>query len=85
MATSQPSRSVVKRKPATRLRRAPQAPVPSAISAPVAKAAQQRPSREEFVRQRAYEIYLERGCNSNDDLGDWLQAEREYWYQWGRD
>jgi len=33
---------------------------------------------EEQIRMRAYELYLERGAEPNDDLGDWLQAEREY-------
>jgi hypothetical protein len=31
---------------------------------------------EEFVRRRAYEIYLSRGTPSSE-LDDWLQAERE--------
>ena len=34
------------------------------------------PSHEE-IRQRAYEIYLERGGLPGDELDDWLQAERE--------
>jgi hypothetical protein len=33
---------------------------------------------EEQIRIRAYELYLERGAEPNDDLGNWLQAEREY-------
>jgi Protein of unknown function (DUF2934) len=33
---------------------------------------------EEQIRTRAYELYLERGAEPNDDLGNWLQAEREY-------
>jgi hypothetical protein len=33
---------------------------------------------EEQIRMRAYELFLERGSEPNDDLGDWLQAEREY-------
>ena len=33
---------------------------------------------EEQIRIRAYELYLDRGAEPNDDLGDWLQAEREY-------
>jgi hypothetical protein len=32
---------------------------------------------EEKVRLRAYEIYLERGGNAGNAVGDWLQAERE--------
>ena len=34
------------------------------------------PSREE-IRLRAYEIYLERGGLTGNELDDWLQAERE--------
>jgi hypothetical protein len=33
--------------------------------------------REQEVRRRAYEIYLERGEEPGRDLEDWLQAERE--------
>jgi hypothetical protein len=34
------------------------------------------PSHEE-IRRRAYEIYLERGDLSGNELDDWLRAERE--------
>jgi hypothetical protein len=34
-------------------------------------------SREERIRCRAYEIYLERGAEPGHELEDWLQAERE--------
>jgi hypothetical protein len=47
-----------------------QAAVPGA--APVANAA-----RDEDIRRRAYEIYLERGEQPGRELDDWLQAERE--------
>jgi hypothetical protein len=33
---------------------------------------------DEQIRMRAYELYLERGAQPSDDLGDWLRAEREY-------
>jgi len=33
--------------------------------------------RDEEIRRRAYEIYLERGEQPGRDLDDWLQAERE--------
>jgi len=34
--------------------------------------------RDEEIRRRAYEIYLERAANNpGRDLDDWLQAERE--------
>jgi DUF2934 family protein len=29
------------------------------------------------IRQRAYELYQERGCTSGHENDDWLQAERE--------
>ena len=34
-------------------------------------------SREQALRNRAYEIYLQRGGQSGYELEDWLQAERE--------
>ena len=33
--------------------------------------------RDEEIRRRAYEIYLERGEQPGRDLDDWLQAGRE--------
>ena len=36
----------------------------------------QRPV-EERIRERAYELYLERGGRPGDPLNDWLRAERE--------
>ena len=36
-----------------------------------------RSTREEEVRNRAYEIYLRRGGQPGSGLEDWLQAERE--------
>ncbi len=32
---------------------------------------------EEQIRKRAYEIYLQRGCQHGHDRDDWLQAEYE--------
>jgi hypothetical protein len=32
---------------------------------------------EDDLRNRAYEIYLKRGPNPGNEIGDWLQAERE--------
>jgi hypothetical protein len=34
-------------------------------------------TREEEIRRRAYEIYVERGAQPGLELEDWLQAERE--------
>ena len=33
--------------------------------------------REQEIRSRAYELYVERGEEPGHDLEDWLQAERE--------
>jgi hypothetical protein len=35
------------------------------------------PSIDEQIRLRAYELYMERGAQPNDDLADWLRAERD--------
>ena len=32
---------------------------------------------EQEIRDRAYEIYLQRGAQPGDELEDWLQADRE--------
>jgi hypothetical protein len=34
-------------------------------------------TRDEEIRSRAYEIFLERGEQDGNDLDDWRQAERE--------
>jgi hypothetical protein len=34
-------------------------------------------SSPEQIRQRAYEIHVERGCANGWNVDDWLQAERE--------
>jgi hypothetical protein len=39
--------------------------------------ATETPSLEERIRQRAYELYLERGEQPGSDVDDWLQAEEE--------
>jgi hypothetical protein len=36
---------------------------------------------EERIRRRAYELYVERGGQPGDGVGDWLRAEREYYGQ----
>jgi hypothetical protein len=36
-----------------------------------------RSTRDEEIRNRAYEIYLQRGRQPGYELEDWLQAERE--------
>ena len=32
---------------------------------------------EDAIAQRAYALYLARGCEDGHDVEDWLQAERE--------
>ena len=34
-------------------------------------------TREQEIRNRAYEIYLQRGAEPGYDVEDWFQAERE--------
>ena len=34
-------------------------------------------TREQEIRDRAYEIYLQRGAEAGYEVDDWLQAERE--------
>jgi hypothetical protein len=34
-------------------------------------------STKEQINQRAYEIYLARGCEDGHDLSDWIEAERQ--------
>ena len=34
-------------------------------------------SSQEGIALRAYQIFLERGCEHGHDVDDWLQAERE--------
>ena len=51
------------------------------MSAP-AKARVEKPAirkipLEEQIRQRAYEIYVERGGQDGSELDDWIQAEQE--------
>lgn len=36
-------------------------------------------SIDEQIRRRAYELYLERGKQPSDGMGDWVQAEREFY------
>ncbi len=32
---------------------------------------------EEQIQRRAYELFLQRGCEQGRDVEDWLEAERE--------
>jgi hypothetical protein len=52
---------------------------PQAISVHVAaeEASTGNSARDEEIRRRTYEIYLELGEQPGGELDDWLQAERE--------
>ena len=41
------------------------------------KAVEPDSTREDKIRRRAYELYVERGGEPGRDIEDWLQAERE--------
>jgi len=50
----------------------------SAIQAEeTAEASVRNAAREDEIRLRAYEIYLQRGGEQGREMDDWLQAERE--------
>jgi hypothetical protein len=46
-------------------------------SVPAPPPVAERKIPEELIRQRAHEIFLERGGQPGQELEDWLQAERE--------
>lgn len=51
----------------------PRAPLPA-----TQKVERKQPTiTENDLRRRAYDLYLKRGPNPGDEIGDWLQAERE--------
>jgi len=49
----------------------------TSIQAATGDALVENSARDEEIRHRAYEIYLERGEQPGRELDDWLQAERE--------
>jgi hypothetical protein len=52
-------------------------PQTTSTQAETGKASVGNSTRDEEIRRRAYEIYLERGEQPDRELDDWLQAERE--------
>jgi hypothetical protein len=53
---------------------------PQSISTPTTEAGQAssgNTTREEEIRRRPYEIFLERGQQPGGEFDDWLKAERE--------
>jgi hypothetical protein len=62
---------------ATGQQKTPEAPQQPTAFPTIQKVKLKEPTiTEDNVRLRAYEIYL-RGDNPGDDVGDWIQAERE--------
>jgi Protein of unknown function (DUF2934) len=61
-------------KPKTNERTEPQA---TSTQAGTGQVSAGNSARDEEIRRRAYEIYLERGEQPGSDLEDWLRAERE--------
>jgi len=57
--------------------RRPAIPLPSSSRTLTQDEPQRRAVSEDDVRHRAYELYLQRGATPGNDVGDWLQAERE--------
>ena len=53
----------------TRMHETPQGPSGSSGDDPL--------RLQERIGERAYELWLTGGCRHGNDLGDWLQAERE--------
>jgi Protein of unknown function (DUF2934) len=52
-------------------------PQPTSVHPETREVSVQNPARDEEIRVRAYEIYLERGQQPGHEVDDWLQAERE--------
>jgi hypothetical protein len=52
-------------------------PQATSIQAETPEASVGNAARDEDVRRRAYEIYLERGEQPGREIDDWLEAERE--------
>ena len=57
--------------------RRPAIPLPSSSHTLSQDEPQRRTVSEDDVRFRAYELYVQRGGTPGNDVGDWLQAERE--------
>jgi len=55
----------------------PAIPLPSSSQTLTKDELQRRAVSENDVRLRAYELYLQRGSSPGNDVGDWLEAERE--------
>ncbi|HEX21852.1 MAG TPA: DUF2934 domain-containing protein [Chromatiales bacterium] len=64
---------MVKEKPKASPKKGRKAKTPSAVSVPQ----QDTVERQVMIAEAAYFIAEQRGFTAGDELGDWLQAERE--------
>ncbi len=64
---SAPKKSTRTKKPVVAASESPASPQPTLVS----------PSQDEQIRQRAYEIYQQRGGSGGTAEEDWLRAEME--------
>ena len=46
------------------------------FGAPLAQTAKSNGDLNQKIAQKAYDLYVARGCESGHDVEDWLQAER---------
>jgi Protein of unknown function (DUF2934) len=51
--------------------------MPTPSKKPAFTATSEPPGLEDQIRQRAYELYEERGREDGHDIEDWLRAEEE--------
>ena len=49
---------------------------PNRFEAPLAQKASTKEDLSQKVAQKAYELYVERGCAHGYDVEDWVKAER---------
>ena len=49
---------------------------PVAVKKPAAKKAVSRDEISRRIQDKAFELYLRRGCTHGDDQNDWYEAER---------
>ena len=73
---TKPERTSLAATPTVEPRR-PAISLPSSSHTPTQDEPQRRTVSEDEVRLRAYELYVQRGATPGNDVGDWLQAERE--------
>lgn len=76
MATTKRPRTT-KKNPETKAVKESPAKAKASVSKQVAAETARPVDAQEAVRLRAYELFLERGCQHGADFEDWLRAEQE--------